>query len=337
METENKDSAPQKNDIQEILTKSANLDKKSWKLIEKIVLTQAKQNRWAGFGRWIFRFTVLVFIILMSFGIPQRYHPAFSYSASSTDHIAKIQISGVISEGSAANAKNINSALKKAFEAKSSKAIVLSISSPGGSPVQSDLVWNTINQLKAIHDKPVYAVIGDIGASGAYYIASAADHIYANANSLVGSIGVINSSFGFKNLINELGIERRVITSGEHKALLDPFDSRSEFATQHMTALVNKIHDRFREVVIHGRQDRLNQQKIKEIFSGLVWIGKDAMELGLIDGLKSIEDIANEVEEGIKIIDYSKQPSPFDRLTNRFGQVIAEALFSANSPKPSLY
>lgn len=317
---------PNKPDAKELVSDPSTIDNKSWKLIEKLVLAQSRQSRWSGLGRWLFRSAVLTFIIMMAFGIPQRYHPGFDSSVINDPHIAKIKISGVIAENSNANARSINESLTKAFKNDQAKAVVLDISSPGGSPVQSDLIWKKITELKTKHDKKVYAVIGDIGASGAYYIAAAADRIYSNDNSLVGSIGVINSGFGFNNLIDDLGIERRVITSGINKSFNDPFKPQSKEHADHLTNIVQKIHKRFKFVVVSGRKDAIDKDQYEKIFSGLAWVGSEALELGLIDGIKSIDDVILEVDESLKIKDYSQKQSPFDQLTSKFGQVLSQTL-----------
>jgi protease-4 len=196
--------------------------------------------------------------------------------------------------------------------------IVLRINSPGGSPVQAGYVYDEIKRLRALHPQvKVYAVIADIGASGAYYIAAAADQIYADKASLVGSIGVVSSSFGFVDALKKLGVERRLFTSGEHKGFLDPFSPLNPQEQAYWQQVLDVTHRQFIEQVKAGRGSRLNSEKSDLLFSGLVWSGEQARELGLIDGLGSPGYVAREVIGAEQIVNYTEKPTPFEKLARR--------------------
>ncbi|MBR9828203.1 MAG: signal peptide peptidase SppA [Oceanospirillales bacterium] len=240
-------------------------------------------------------------------------------------HTAVVEIKGPIMDDGDASADMIIGALRNAFKAEQSQAVILRINSPGGSPVQSGYVYDEIKRLRALYpQKKVYAVISDIGASGAYYIAAAADEIYADKASLVGSIGVISSSFGFVDLIDKLGVERRTLTAGENKAFLDPFSPLSDKDRAFWQTVLNTTHKQFIDQVKKGRGDRL--QDNDELFTGLVWTGEQALELGLIDGLGSSSMVARDVVGAEKLVDYTAHPRAIDRLIERLGVSVAKEL-----------
>jgi protease-4 len=201
----------------------------------------------------------------------------------------------------------------------------LRINSPGGSPVQSGYVFDEIKRLREIHaEKPLYAVISDIGASGAYYIAAAADQIYADKASLVGSIGVVASGFGFVDTLEKLGVERRLYTSGNHKGFLDPFSEEKPEEVEFWKGVLSSTHEQFISKVKEGRGDRL---KINETtFSGLIWNGEQALEMGLIDGLGSAGFVARDIVGAEEIVDFTPQPDPFERLSKTLGIAAASAM-----------
>jgi protease-4 len=236
-----------------------------------------------------------------------------------------VDLRGVIAEGEEASADFLVSGLRAAFEDVGVQAVILRINSPGGSPVQSGYVFDEIKRLRAIHtEKPLYAVISDIGASGAYYIAAAADHIYADKASLVGSIGVVASGFGFVDTLEKLGVERRLYTSGSHKGFLDPFSEEKTEEVDFWKGVLSSTHDQFIAKVMEGRGDRL---KISDTtFSGLIWNGEQALEMGLIDGLGSAGFVAREVVGAEEIVDFTPQPDPFERLTKTLGVAAASAM-----------
>lgn len=301
-------------------------DDKSWRLLEKAVLAGVQEQRRA--RRWGIFFKLLTFLYL--FGALLMFSPLFDLqktAARGETHTALVEVRGMIADDEAASADNIVGSLRAAFEDQKTKGVVLRINSPGGSPVQSGYIYDEIRRLRGEHpDTKVYAVITDLGASGAYYIASAADEIYADKASLVGSIGVTAASFGFVDLMGKLGVERRVYTSGEHKAFLDPFQPQKDDETRFWQGVLDTTHRQFIESVKKGRGDRLKVDGHPELFSGLVWSGEQALELGLVDKLGSTSYVAREVIGAKEIVDYTKQDTPFDRFAKRLGASMAEQL-----------
>jgi len=301
---------------------------REWKLLEKLVLSvhdeNRKQRRWMIFFR-LLTFAYLFFLLFLF--LPGRMGMPTPVSG---DHVGVVDLSGVIADGADASADVLVSGLREAFKAKDSKAVLLRINSPGGSPVQSAYVYREIQRLRNKHpNKPVYAVITDIGASGAYYIAAAADHIYADQASIVGSIGVIMAGFGFTEAIDKLGIERRVMIAGDNKALLDPFAPADPSQQAHIQVMLDEIHDQFIDAVKQGRGERLAQGKDAEIFSGLFWTGEQAMTLGLIDGLGSPGQVARDVIGVEEMVDYTFRKHPLDILFGRLGASVGRGLADA--------
>lgn len=301
-------------------------ERKSWKLLEKTLLAGIQEQRRS--RRWGIFFKLLTFIYL--FGILALFLPwtdmdkAASRSAS---HTALVEVRGVIADQEAASADNIVKGLRDAFKDAKTKAVVLRINSPGGSPVQAGYVYDEIRRLRAEHPGiKLYAVITDLGASGAYYIASAADEIYADKASLVGSIGVTAAGYGFVGAMDKLGVERRLYTSGEHKAFLDPFSPQKPEETQFWQGVLDTTHNQFIAMVKQGRGERLKDKDHPELFSGLVWSGEQAKALGLIDGLGSASYVAREVVGEKDLVDFTVQESPFDRFSKRMGASVAERL-----------
>lgn len=301
------------------------LDDKAWKLLEKAVLASTKEQRRS--RRWGIFFKSLTFLYL--FGALFLLAPNLDREKkpSGIGHTALIEVRGMIADREDASADKLVSALRNAFANSDTKGIILRINSPGGSPVQSGYVYDEIRRLRALYPQiKVYAVISDLGASGAYYIASAADEIYADKSSLVGSIGVTAASFGFVDTMRMLGVERRVYTSGEHKAFLDPFQPQKPEETQFWNSVLNTTHQQFINSVKQGRGERLKDAEHPELFSGLIWSGEQALELGLIDGLGSSSYVAREIIGYDNIQDFSIQDSPFDRFAKRFGTSVGERL-----------
>lgn len=301
------------------------LDDKAWKLLEKAVLASTQEQRRS--RRWGILFKSLTFLYL--FGALALILPSLpsDSSAPGEGHTALIDIRGMIADQESASADKLVTALRDAFQDSGTKGVILRINSPGGSPVQSGYVYDEIFRLRGLYpDIKVYAVISDLGASGAYYIASAANEIYADKASLVGSIGVTAAGFGFVDTIKKLGIERRVYTSGEHKAFLDPFQPQKPDETKFWDGVLNVTHQQFIESVKKGRGDRLKLEDHPELFSGLIWSGEQALQLGLIDGLGSSGYVAREIIGEENIRDFTVQDSPFDRFTKRLGTSIAERL-----------
>ncbi|MDR4519785.1 MAG: S49 family peptidase [Nitrosomonas sp.] len=244
----------------------------------------------------------------------------------SDKHTALIDVNGMIMPDGINNADNINASLRSAFKDSGTQGVILRINSPGGSPVQAGYINDEIRRLRANYPEiPLYAVIGDICASGGYYIASAADEIFVDKASLVGSIGVLMDGFGFTGTMEKLGVERRLFTAGEHKGFLDPFSPLDAKQREHLTGLLNEIHEQFIRIVQQGRGDRLKDTP--EIFSGAVWTGKQSIELGLADAMGSAEYVAREVIKAESIVNFSVRESLFDRFSKRVGQVSMSLLF----------
>ena len=239
---------------------------------------------------------------------------------------AVIEVNGVIAADEDASADRIITALRDAFEDESARGVILRINSPGGSPVQSGYVYDEIKRLKETRpDFPVYAVIMDLGASGAYYIAAAADEIYADKASLVGSIGVVGSGFGFTGLMEKLGVERRQYTAGEHKGFLDPFQPENPDEKAFWEGVLKVTHNQFIEQVKKGRGDRL-QLDTPDLFSGLVWSGEQAVEIGLIDGLASSSQVAREKLHTDELVSFTRQPKPWEDLISRLGASFGQGI-----------
>ncbi|RKG43125.1 MULTISPECIES: signal peptide peptidase SppA [Acinetobacter] len=304
-----------------------------WKILEKAVLASVEEQRRT--RRWgiFFKFLTFAYILFVLVALGKGCSTASSTSsdvAASSSHIAVVDIVGTI----AADKQSVNStdtirSLKRAFENKQSKAVVLNINSPGGSPVQSDEIWQEIQYLKQQHkDKKLYAVIGDTGASGAYYIASAADEIIVNPSSLVGSIGVIMPNYGVNQLMQKLGVEDRTMTSGENKALLSMTQPVDPAQKAHVQGVLDNVHDHFINAVKQGRGKKLKSTD-PAIFSGLFWTGEQAVKLGIADRTGSIQSLKRELKTD-KTVNYTVEYSPFDSILGHmgasFGQGFATSL-----------
>ncbi|UWN48180.1 Putative signal peptide peptidase SppA [Alcanivorax sp. ALC70] len=301
---------------------------KEWKLIEKLLgQAQAEQRK---SRRWGIFFKSLGFIYLFSLLFLFSANRPGDSLAVAEPHVAMVDLNGAIMADSSASADLISTGLREAFEAENAQAVLLRINSPGGSPVQSNFVYNEIRRLRAEHpDKKLYAAITDMGASGAYYIASAADEIYADPASIVGSIGVIMANFGLQEAADKLGVERRVYTAGENKDLLDPFAPVKDKDREHVQTMLDEIHQQFIGAVKQGRGDRLKVDGHPELFSGLFWTGQRALELGLVDGLKSPGQVARDVVGVERTVDYTVSASPLDKVLKKFGVSIGDGLGQA--------
>ncbi|MFM8624031.1 MAG: S49 family peptidase, partial [Betaproteobacteria bacterium] len=249
-------------------------------------------------------------------------------------HTAMVEISGEIVSDSLASAEAVNASLKAAFEDQGALAVVLLINSPGGSPVQAGIINQEIQRLKAKHGKPVYAVVEEACASAAYYVAVAADQIFVDKASIVGSIGVLMDGFGFSGLMNRLGIERRLLTAGENKGWLDPFSPMSDRQRAFAQTMLDQIHQQFIEAVKAGRGDRLKANN--ETFSGLFWSGQQAVEQGLADQLGSLEFVAREIVKAEEIMDYTRRDNVAERLAKRFGASVGEVMLRSLQAGPVL-
>ena len=249
-------------------------------------------------------------------------------------HTAVVQIHGEIASDADASADWIVGALRDAFEDEGSQAVVLLINSPGGSPVQAGIINDEIRRLKDKHQKPVYAVVEESCASAAYYIAVAADQIYVDKASIVGSIGVLMDGFGFTGLMDKLGVERRLMTAGENKGFLDPFSPQTKTQRAYAQTMLDQIHQQFIQVVREGRGKRLKETP--ELFSGLFWTGQQSIELGLADALGSLDFVAREVVKAEDIVDYTRHENVAERLAKRFGAAVGEGAIRAMKSIPSL-
>ncbi len=288
---------------------------------------QKATRRWKTFVRlsWLAFFIALVWMAL---------HRGSPSNSAAVPHMAVVEIKGEIAAGADASAEFINAALKAAFEDDGAKAVVLLINSPGGSPVQAGMMNDEILRLKAKHKKPVYAVVEETCASAAYYIAVAADQIFVDKASIVGSIGVLMDGFGFTGLMDKLGVERRLLTAGENKGFMDPFSAQSDKQRVFAQAMLNQIHQQFISVVKAGRGKRLKETP--EMFSGLFWTGQQAIELGLADQLGTLEYVAREIVKTDEIIDYTRRDNVAERLAKKFGASIGEGAMKTLRALPSI-
>jgi protease-4 len=243
-------------------------------------------------------------------------------------HTAMVEVNGLIAPGTDASAEKITSALQAAFKDKNTQGVVVRINSPGGSPVQAQAIYDEMKRLrKKYPDIPLYAVVEDICASGGYFVAVGADQIYVGRASIVGSIGVLMNGFGFTGLMDKLGIERRLVTAGENKGMLDPFSPQDPKDTEHVKKLMGDIHQQFISVVREGRGKRLKDSP--EIFSGLIWTGERSVELGLADGFGSLEYVAREVIKAEDIRDYTISEGIAEKFARRFGAAAANSIVEA--------
>ena len=299
---------------------------KSWKLLEKTLLAGVQEQRRS--RRWGIFFKLLTFIYL--FVALALFAPMLDLQKSAgkgKSHTALIEVRGMIADKESASADNIVGSLRAAFEDAKTKGVILRINSPGGSPVQSGYIYDEIRRLRTEYPAiKLYAVITDLGASGAYYIASAADAIYADKASLVGSIGVTAATFGFVGVMEKLGVDRRVYTSGEHKAFLDPFQPQKAEETKFWQGVLETTHRQFIASVKQGRGDRLKDAEHPELFSGLVWSGEQALQLGLIDALGNTSYVAREVIGEKELVDFTVEESPYDRFAKTLGASMAERI-----------
>jgi protease-4 len=289
---------------------------------QALIKENRSARRWKNIRRIVFWLVILAIFVL-----PQFTEDKISgmVVARAKPHAAVISMEGLVMPGGEIDADQIVDSLQSAFSATQSKGIILQINSPGGSPVQAERIYNEIMRLKIEYpDKKVVAVIEDIGASAAYYIASAADEIVASKASLVGSIGVIINGFGAVDAMKKLGIERRLITAGDNKAMLDPFSPKDEAQEAYMKRIVDQIHTQFIEAVKNGRGERLANRA--DIFSGLVWNGEEAKTLGLVDHIGSTGYTMREVLELEDQVDYTPATDWLGALTKQIGADISVAL-----------
>ena len=302
-------------------------------VLEKIALAgiaeQKSVRRWGIFFKFA-TFAYLTVLLLMVIGFTSGSRGKLD--VTSDKHTALVAIQGGIMADGTNSAERINAALNAAFEDKGTAGVILKINSPGGSPVQSGMVFDEIKRLRKKYDAiPVHIVIEDMCASGGYYIAAAGDKIYVDKASIVGSIGVIMQGFGFTGTMEKLGVEGRTITSGENKAFLDPFSPVNDTHKAHAKALLGEVHEQFKKVVRDGRGKRLKETP--EMFSGLFWTGAKAIEMGLADEFGTVDSVAKNVIKAETIVDYSERENVAERLAKRFGASVGTAMADRMTPQ----
>jgi protease-4 len=300
--------------------------------LEKLAFASLAEQRTARRWRNFVRLSWLVFLAFLVWVAVLRGAPIPEVS---TPHTALVEIKGEIASGGEASADVVLTAARAAFEDPGAKAVVLLINSPGGSPVQAGIINDELRRLKAKHGKPMYAVVEETCASAAYYVAVSADRIFVDKASVVGSIGVLMDGFGFTGLMDKLGVERRLMTAGENKGFLDPFSPQSERQREFTQQLLNRIHHQFIDAVKQGRGARLKETP--ETFSGLFWVGEQAIELGLADQLGSMDFVAREIVKAEDIVDYTRRENIAERLAKRFGASIGDGAVRAVRDLPAFH
>lgn len=308
-----------------MIMNDSDLKKDNWErnLLEDLVLASLNEQRRA--RRWGIFFKLITFLylfILLFFALGWLDDGKVRLTDK---HTALIDLRGTITADGMNSADKINSSLRSAFQDKNTRGVILRINSPGGSPVQSGYINDEIRRLRAKYpDIPLYAVVGDMCASGGYYIAAAADKIFVDKASLIGSIGVLMDSFGFTGTLEKLGIERRLLTAGENKTFLDPFSPLDPVQKEHATKLLREVHEQFIQVVKQGRGDRLKNDP--EIFSGFVWTGQKSIDLGLADAMGNADYVAREIIKAETLTDFTPREGIADVFSKRFSQIIFNIL-----------
>jgi protease-4 len=301
------------------------------KALEKVALAAVQEQRRA--RHWSIFFKLLLFIYLFALLFIALGWTGKKDGTSSGKHTAMVELRGVIGPESPASADNIVTGLQEAFKDKRTQGVILRINSPGGSPVQAGHINDEIRRLREKYPNiPVYAVVEDICASGGYYVAVAADHIYVDKGSIIGSIGVLMDGFGFTGLMDKLGVERRLLAAGKNKGFLDPFSPIREDQQKYAETMLDEIHQQFITVVRQGRGKRLKETP--DLFSGLLWVGTRSVELGLADGLGSVDYVARELIKAEEIIDFTPRENIAERVARRFGAAMAETLVRTATVTP---
>ncbi len=296
------------------------------KIIEKLALAAVTEQTRA--RRWGVFFKSLIFVYLFAvFGMAIYPKIKQNIGVDSKYHTAVIDVVGVIAEDKDANATDIIESLRDAVKDTHTKGIILHSNSPGGSPVQSAYVYEEIRKIKKERpDLPVYAVVSDMCASGCYYIASASNKIFVNQSSLIGSIGVLMDGFGFVDIMQKMGVERRLLTAGAHKAMLDPFSPPKEDETKYMQGLLDEVHQQFISAVKAGRGDRLKETP--DMFSGLVWTGEAGVKIGVADGFGNDDYVAKEIIGAKTLVDFTQQGSVLEKISGKLGASFGHAIGS---------
>ena len=300
-------------------------------VLEKLAFAALQEQRTARRWRTFVRLAWLVFFVVAAW---VALHRGGSVTDITAPHTALVEIKGEITSGGEASADVVLTAVRAAFEDDGAQAVVLLINSPGGSPVQAGIINDELRRLKAKYNKPVYAVVEETCASAAYYIAVAADRIFVDKASVVGSIGVLMDGFGFTGLMDKLGVERRLLTAGENKGFMDPFSPQTERQRAFARAMLDQIHKQFIDAVKTGRGKRLKETP--ETFSGLFWTGQQAVDMGLADQLGNLDFVAREVVKAEDIVDYTRRENVAERLVKRFGAAIGDGAIHALKAIPAL-
>ena len=298
-------------------------------LVSKLALAsvreQAAKRRWSIFFKLLWASLALLVFAWFNGWIGQ----GMSTSDSFGRHTALVKMEGEIADGTKASAENINGALAAAFKDTDSVAVILNINSPGGSPVQSARIYNEIKRLRKDNpEKPLYVVVDELCASGGYFVAAAADKIYVDPSSLVGSIGVIYQGFGADKAMEKLGIENRTLTAGDNKAFMDPFSPMKPEHKTHLEAMLAYVHQQFIKAVKEGRGSRL-KETTPGLFSGLIWSGNKAIDIGLVDGTGSVGSVARDVVKAEDLVDYTIEENTFDKFARRIGASFGSGLMQA--------
>ena len=283
------------------------------------IVEQRRRRRWGIFFKLLtFAYITIVLLLMVDWSSRGDFTGGKKYTAV-------VELNGIIAPGADASAENVILGLQAAFKEKSTQGVILRINSPGGSPVQAQTIYDEMRRLrKKYPDVPLYAVVEDICASGGYFVAAAADRIYVGKASIVGSIGVLMNGFGFTGLMDKLGVERRLITAGENKGMLDPFSPLREKDKEYINVLMKDIHQQFIGAVREGRGKRLKETP--DMFSGLIWTGEKSVELGLADGYGSLDSVARDVIKAEDMVDYTKKEGFAEKVARRFGASVASSL-----------
>ena len=298
-------------------------------VLEKVALAAIAEQRTARRWSMAFKILLLIYLFLVLFlgmGWVKR-----SGDKTAGKHTAMVELRGVISSESQASADNVTSGLQAAFKDTNTQGVVLRINSPGGSPVQAGYINDEIRRLRGLYPNiPLYAVVEDICASGGYYVAVAADKIFVDKASIVGSIGVVMDGFGFTGTMEKLGVERRALAAGENKKFLDPFAPVVPAQKAFAEKMLAEIHEQFINVVKQGRGKRLKDSP--EIFSGLMWVGQKSIEMGLTDALGSVDSVARDVIKAEDVVDFTPHENIAERVARKFGATMADTLVKAATP-----
>jgi protease IV len=302
------------------------------KTLEKLVFStleeQKTRRRWGIFFRFLgFAYLAVILVAVVDWGTEASHQER---------HTALIDLTGVIESKGSSNAEKMLESLQSAFKEKNVAGVIVRINSPGGSPVQAGIINDEIRRLRAKHpETPLYAVVEDICASGGYYVAAAADKIYVNKASIVGSIGVLMDGFGFTGTMEKLGVDRRLLTAGNNKGFLDPFSPQNPNQTAHAQVMLDAIHQQFIDVVKSGRGERLKETP--EMFSGLMWTGEQSIKLGLADDFGSVDSVARDVIKAEKVLDYSVKDNIAERFAKRLGAGAVNSLWKGFSESAAAF